>query len=95
MGRFPFAANGSAQTKGQEAGFVKVLALPDTGRILGVHIVGPGASELIAEAATVMTMEGAVEDLFHAIKPHPTLCESVAEAALDVFGKAVHLPRRK
>jgi len=95
VGRFPFAANGSAQTKGQEAGFVKVLALPDTGRILGVHIVGPGASELIAEAATVMTMEGVVEDLFHAIKPHPTLCESVAEAALDVFGKAVHLPRRK
>ena len=71
-------------------GFVKIVGDAATGEILGVHILGEHATDLISEAVTVMKMEGAIEDLYEAIKPHPTLSETVLEAALDWNGLAIH-----
>ena len=79
---------------GHVEGFVKIIGDVETGEILGVHIIGEHATDMIAEAVTVMKMEGSVEDLYEAIKPHPTLSEAVMEAALDWNGIAVHLPRK-
>ena len=92
IGKFPFAASGAARAMGHTDGFVKVVGDAATGEILGVHIVGEHATDLIAEAVTVMTMEGSVEDLSEAVKPHPTLSEAVMEAALDWNGLAIHVP---
>ncbi|MFV0439063.1 MAG: dihydrolipoyl dehydrogenase [Desulfopila sp.] len=94
IGRFPFAASGAAQAKGHPEGLVKIIGDADTGEILGVHIIGEHATDMIAEAVTVMQMEGAVEDLYEAVKPHPTLSEAVLEAALDWNSLAIHLPRK-
>lgn len=95
VGRFSFAGSGAAQAYGKPAGFVKVIGNRDTGAILGAHIVGEHATDMIAEVVTVMKMEGVVEDLAEAIKPHPTLSETILEAALDWNGKAVHAPRKR
>ena len=89
-GRFPFAANGRARAQSETQGFVKVIAHADTDRLLGVHIIGPSASELIAEAVLVMEFEGSAEDLARTIHAHPTLSESVHEAALAAIGRALH-----
>ncbi len=89
-GTFPFTASGAAQAMDHAQGLVKVVAEAETGELLGVHIIGPHATDLIAEAATVMTMEGVVEDLYAAVKPHPTASEAVMEAAMDWSGLAVH-----
>ncbi|MBC2734770.1 MAG: dihydrolipoyl dehydrogenase [Desulfobacteraceae bacterium] len=94
IGKFPYSASGAAQAMGHVEGFVKIIGDVETGEILGVHIIGEHATDMIAEAVTVMKMEGAVEDLYEAIKPHPTLSEAVMEAALDWNGIAVHLPRK-
>ncbi len=75
---------------GMSEGFVKVLAKPDSGRILGVHIVGPHASELIAEATTVISFDGSVHDLAVTCHAHPTLSEVFREAALAVNKEAIH-----
>ena len=89
-GMFPFMANGRARALGDTRGFVKVLAAPGSGRILGVHIIGPRASELIAEAAAVMAFEGSVHDLALICHAHPTLAESIKEAALAAAGEGLH-----
>ena len=90
VGRFPFMASGRARAMDNVDGFVKVLADPDSGRILGVHIIGPCASELISEAVTIMAFDGSVEDVALTMHAHPTLSEAFKEAALGAFGKAVH-----
>lgn len=89
-GKAHFLANGRARALGETDGFVKVLAAPQSGRILGVHIIGPRASELIAEAATVMAFEGSVHDLALICHAHPTLAEAIKEAALAALGEGLH-----
>ncbi len=90
VGRFPFMASGRARAMDNVDGFVKVLVNPESGRILGVHMIGPCASELISEAVTVMSFGGSVEDIALTMHAHPTLSEAFKEAALGAFGKAVH-----
>lgn len=84
IGRFPFMANGRARALGDTTGFVKILADAKTDEVLGVHIVGPMASELISEAVTIMEFRGAAEDIARICHAHPTLSEALKEAALDV-----------
>lgn len=89
-GVFPFAGNGRAHAMGDAVGLVKILSDGKTDRILGVHIIGPYASELISEAVTVMEFGGAAEDIARTVHAHPTLSEAVHEAALAVAGRALH-----
>lgn len=89
-GVFPFAANGRARAMEEAHGMVKVIAHQETDRILGVHIVGPMASELIAEAVVAMEYGASAEDLARTVHAHPTLSEAVHEAALAVGGRALH-----
>lgn len=90
VGRFNFMANGRARCMDETDGFVKILADKGNGRILGVHIVGPRASDLIAEAVTAMTFGGTARDLAMTFHAHPTLSEALKEAALDVNKMAIH-----
>jgi dihydrolipoamide dehydrogenase len=90
-GKFPFSANGRARAMGAKDGFVKVLADAATDRVLGVHIIGPYAGELIAEAAVLMEFAGAAEDLGRICHAHPSLSEAVKEAALAAWFKPIHL----
>ena len=90
VGRFNFLANGRARCMDETDGFVKILADQKTGRILGIHIVGPRASDLIAEAVTAMTFGATAEDLAMTFHAHPTLAEAIKEAALDVMKRAIH-----
>jgi dihydrolipoamide dehydrogenase len=89
-GVFNFRANGRALALGRSDGFVKILADSKTDRVLGVHILGPGASELISEAVTVMEYGGSAEDIARTIHAHPSLPEAVKEAALAVDGRPIH-----
>jgi dihydrolipoamide dehydrogenase len=89
-GRFQFRANGRAKSLGQETGMIKILADKDTDRILGVHMVGPRVSELIAEAVLAMEFSASAEDLARTCHAHPTLSEVVREAALAVDKRAIH-----
>lgn len=89
-GRFAFKASGRARCTGQTEGFVKVLADAATDRVLGVHILGAHAGELIAEAATAIEFGASSEDLARAVHAHPTLAEAIKEAALDVEDRAIH-----
>lgn len=95
IGRFPYTASGAALAMGNAEGFVKIVGDADSGEILGTHIIGEHATDLISEAVTVMKMEGVVEDLYEAIKPHPTLSETLMEAALDWNKMAIHMPKRR
>ena len=88
-GRFSLAGNARAILEGAD-GFVKILTESKYGEILGVHIIGPCAAELIAEAALCMSMEGTAEDIANAVHAHPTVSEAMREAAMSVFGKAIH-----
>ena len=90
-GRFNFSALGRARCMDESEGFVKILAHAETDRILGVHIFGPRASELIAEAATVMGFEGTARDIALMCHAHPTLSEALKEAALDVHKESLHM----
>lgn len=90
VGKFPWGGNGRAKAMGESDGFVKILADPKSDRILGVHILGPRASDLIAEGAVAIEFEGAAEDIGRAVHAHPTLTEAVKEAALAVGGRAIH-----
>ena len=90
-GKFPFSANARARAMLQKDGFVKVLADAATDRVLGVHIVGPYAGELIAEASVLMEFAGAAEDLGRISHAHPTLSEAVREAALAAWFKPIHI----
>ncbi|MFA7061563.1 MAG: dihydrolipoyl dehydrogenase [Pedobacter sp.] len=89
-GRFNFAALGRARCMGETEGFVKILAHAETDRVLGVHIVGPRASDLIAEAVAVMSFGGTARDIALTCHAHPTLPEAIKEAALDVHKEAIH-----
>jgi dihydrolipoamide dehydrogenase len=90
-GVFPFLANGRARTLGDTAGKVKILAHADTDRMLGVHIIGPRAGDLIAEAATALAFGASSEDLARCCHAHPTLSEALKEAALAVDRRAIHI----
>ncbi|MCW8139557.1 MAG: dihydrolipoyl dehydrogenase, partial [Planctomycetota bacterium] len=90
-GSFPFLANGRAKALGTTDGFVKFLAHPETDRILGVHILGPRAGDLIAEVAVAIEFGASSEDLARCVHAHPTLAESVKEAALAVDKRQIHL----
>ncbi len=90
-GKFPFTANGRAKANQQTDGFVKILADKETDRVLGVHIVGVNASEMIGEAAVLMEFGGSAEDLARTCHAHPTLTEAVKEAALAVDKRAIHM----
>ena len=91
VGKFPFTANGRAKVNKTTDGFVKILADAKTDRILGVHIIGAAASEMIAEAAVIMEFGGSAEDLARTCHAHPTLTEAVKEAALAVDKRAIHM----
>lgn len=90
-GVVPFLANGRARSLGHTDGRVKLLADTQTDRVLGVHIIGPRAGELIAEAATAMAFGASSEDLARCCHAHPTLAEAIKEAALAVEGRAIHI----
>ncbi|MDI6028847.1 dihydrolipoyl dehydrogenase [Corticibacterium sp. UT-5YL-CI-8] len=90
-GKFPFSANGRARAMLHTDGFVKVLADKETDRVLGVHIVGFGAGEMIHEAAVLMEFGGSSEDLGRTCHAHPTMSEAVKEAALATFFKPIHM----
>jgi dihydrolipoamide dehydrogenase len=91
VGKFPFLANGRARCMNETEGFVKIIADAHTDRVLGVHIFGPRASDLIAEAVTVMEFSGSAEDVARICHAHPTLSEAVREAALAVDRRPIHL----
>ena len=91
IGKFPFTALGRAQIHGDTAGFVKVVADAKTGQVIGTHIVGNEATELIAEPALTQLFQGDAWEIGRNIHPHPTLSEAVMEAALAVDGRAIHI----
>jgi dihydrolipoamide dehydrogenase len=90
VGQFPFMASGRARAHGDTSGMVRIMADAQTDRLLGVHILGISASELIAEAVVAMAFESSAEDLAKTIHAHPTLSEAVHEAALGVDGRMIH-----
>jgi dihydrolipoamide dehydrogenase len=95
IGRFPFAASGRALTLGQPEGFVKVLADARSGKLLGAHMIGPRATDLIAEATLAIQNGLTLEQVDLTIHAHPTLPESLMEAALAAQGRAIHIPNRR
>jgi|TARA_Y100000310_G_scaffold35643_1_gene33682 dihydrolipoamide dehydrogenase len=95
LGLVPFSVSGRAMAANQTAGFVKVIAAADTDRILGVHVIGPQASELIAQAVTAMEFGASSEDISLTMFAHPTLSEGFHEANLAVAGQAIHIPNRR
>jgi len=91
VGRFPFTANGKAVALAETEGFLKVVADKASGEILGVHIVGPEATEMIHEFAVGRTLEATLEEIIHTIHAHPTLSEAALEATLAALGQAIHI----
>ncbi|MBK7581550.1 MAG: dihydrolipoyl dehydrogenase [Myxococcales bacterium] len=94
VGRFPFAALGRAMSIRETDGFVKIVTEKGSARILGIHIVGPSASDLISEAALAMEMAATAEDIALTVHPHPTLGEALMEAAQHALGHAIHIANR-
>ena len=90
VGKFPFMANGRAKAMNEKEGFVKIITGPFD-QVVGVHIFGPRASDLIAEAASVMEFNGTAEDIFRTCHSHPTLSEAVKEAALALHNRVIHM----
>jgi dihydrolipoamide dehydrogenase len=90
VGKFPFTANSRASIVGEHEGFIKIVSDAEYGEILGVHIIGPQATELIAEAVIAMELEGTVEDLMWTIHAHPTLAEAILDASNSVYGMAIN-----
>jgi dihydrolipoamide dehydrogenase len=90
-GKFPFLANGRAKALNQTDGFVKILADKTTDRVLGVHIIGPRAGDLIAEAAVAIEFGASSEDIARSSHAHPTLAEVIKEAAFAVDDRAIHI----
>src|SRR6202049_1754186 len=95
IGRFPFAASGRALTLGQSEGFVKVISDASSGRLLGAHIIGPRATDLIAEATLAVQNGLTLDQIDLTIHAHPTLPESLMEAALAAQGRAIHIPNKR
>ena len=94
VGKFPYLHSGKALAMGEVDGFVKIIAEKELGQILGVHILGEHATDLIGECLLAMNVEASIEDLGEVIKGHPTLSEAVTEAALDWQKKAIHLAKK-
>jgi dihydrolipoamide dehydrogenase len=90
VGKFPFSANGRARTSGETEGFVKIIRDSKYGEILGAHLIGPHATELLHEIVVARENEFTVEEIDLAVHAHPTLAEAVAEAALDSMGRVIH-----
>ena len=95
VGRFPYRALGKAHAMGEIVGMVKVIAEETTDKVLGVHICGAHATDMVHEGALAMKMGATARDLGHMIHAHPTLAEAVMEAAEDVHKMAVHLPKQE
>jgi dihydrolipoamide dehydrogenase len=93
IGRFPFAASGRAEASGDPNGFVKIVAREDSGEVLGVHILGQSAGDLIAEASLAIRLHATIDDLAETIHVHPTFSEAVMEAAWAAAGTPIHIPR--
>jgi dihydrolipoamide dehydrogenase len=91
VGVFPFSAIGKAGILGQSEGFVKIVSETKYDELLGLHIIGPKATELITEGTVAMELESTLEELLHTIHPHPTLAEAVGEAAHATLGHAIHI----
>lgn len=91
VGRFPFSANGRARSMNDTVGFVKLVADAQTDRMLGCHILGPRAGDLIAEVVAAAAFRASAEDIALTVHAHPTLAEAIKEAALDVHGEVIHL----
>jgi len=91
VGKFPFLANGKALGLNEKEGFVKIIADAKYGEILGAHLVGSGVTELLPELALAHTWELTAEEIAHTVHAHPTLAESVMEAAHAVEGQAIHI----
>jgi len=94
IGRYPFQSNGKALANGDSEGFVKVIADQDLGQVIGVHILGDHATDLIGGLSVAMALETTVEELGKTVQAHPTLMEAVAEASLDAIKEAIHLPKK-
>jgi len=92
IGRFSFHGSAKALISNQTYGMVKIISERDSGLVLGVHIIGPHATDLISEAVLGMSLKMTVEELAHAVHPHPTLSEAIMESALSVCGGAIHMP---
>jgi len=90
-GKFPFSANGKAIASGHNTGFVKVLLDDSTHKIIGAHIIGYGATDLISEFIAAMNVGATAEQLINSIHPHPTLCEASLEALLNALGRTIHI----
>jgi len=90
VGKFPFSAIGKAMIMGETEGFVKIVSEEDYGEVVGVHIVGPKATELLAEAGLGMQLETTAQEIGHTVHAHPTLSEAMMEAAHSVYGEAIH-----
>lgn len=95
VGKFPFSALGKAMAINETVGFVKIIADAATDQVLGVHVIGPHATDLVAEAAPVLQLECTARELGKAIHAHPTLGEAIMEAAHAVHGESAHIPSRK
>lgn len=91
VGKFPFSANGRARTMGESTGFVKLIADARTDELLGCHLLGPNASELVTEVVLAFEYRGTAEDLGMTVHAHPTLSETTKEAALAVLGRSLHI----
>ena len=94
IGMFGLANNGKAVAMGDTDGFVKVVTEAEYGALLGLHVVGPHASDLVLEGTLAISLEATLDEIEHTIHPHPTLGEAIAEAALAARGRALHLPRK-
>ena len=94
IGKYPFQSNGKALANGDSEGFVKVIADQELGQVVGVHILGDHATDLIGGLSVAMTLETTAEELGKAVQAHPTLMEAVAEASLDAIKEAIHLPKK-
>jgi dihydrolipoamide dehydrogenase len=94
IGRYPFQSNGKALANGDSEGFVKVIADQELGQVVGVHILGDHATDLIGGLSVAMTLETTVEELGKTVQAHPTLMEAVAEASLDAIKEAIHLQKK-
>ena len=95
VGRFPLSASGRAASLGTSEGLVKLIGDEETDLLLGAHIVGPGAGELIAEATLAIEMGATLEDIALTQHPHPTLSEGLMEAAEHAHGMAIHIANRR
>ncbi|MCK9905850.1 dihydrolipoyl dehydrogenase, partial [Frankia sp. Cpl3] len=93
-GMFPLSASGKALVGGETAGFIKVVTEKKYGRILGVHLLAPHATEMIAEAVLALTLEATADELLKTIHPHPSIVEGIQDALLSLNGMAINLPHQ-